>query len=220
MLALPAHGFVLLSMPKCASTALEDALAPRAEIVFKHNAQLKHINCRAFYDTVGPTLRRAGYPRSQYELVCLFREPISWLESWWRYRQAPRLARRADPSKFSGNLTFEEYAERYLDGDASGAVVRGRPARFVSMKGEGFRVGMNRMFALEAPEAWQAWLREKLGEDLEFPTANRSQVQRSPEVSPDLRRRLEEHFAPEYDIYEHLRPTGMWEVPWRYSAGG
>ena len=220
MLALPAHGFVMLSMPKCASTALEEVLAPRAEIVFKHNARLKHINCRAFYGTVGPTLRLAGYPRSQYELVCLFREPISWLESWWRYRQAPRLARRADPAKFSGNLTFDEYAQRYLDGDSSGAVVRGRPARFVSMKGEGYQVGMNRIFALEAPEAWQGWLQEKFGGELEFPTANRSRVQTPPELSASLRRRLEEHFTPEYDIYEHLRPTGMWVPPRRYPAGG
>src|SRR3546814_5741234 len=55
-------------------TTLFRSLGPRAEIVFKHNAQLKHLNCRTFYRTVGPTLRLAGYPRRDYELVCLFRE--------------------------------------------------------------------------------------------------------------------------------------------------
>ena len=43
MMAFPRHGFVLLAMPKCASTSLESALAPYADLVIDRPPGLKHL---------------------------------------------------------------------------------------------------------------------------------------------------------------------------------
>ena len=80
MLALPAHGFVLLSLPKCASTSMVKAVAGQAEMVLRINPKLKHINCAQFHELMVPVLRKGGYQRKDYEVVSLFREPVEWLE--------------------------------------------------------------------------------------------------------------------------------------------
>lgn len=217
MLACPRSGFVMLSMPKTASTALVRAVRPYADIALSGTPKLKHVPCGPFHKRIAPLLDWAGYPRDSYELVSLFREPVAWLESWWRYRSRPRL-RAADPERFAGEQTFEEYALDYLRG---GPGSRGRPARFVSM-GSGREVGVDRLLQYERPEVWQGWLSEKVGEELEFEQhkAIHKKARQDPALTPGTRAALEEHFAPEYDIYRHLlEGDGQWAPPKGYVAG-
>lgn len=208
MLCLPQEGFVLLSMPKCASTSLSAALSPQAAIVFQRNPNLKHMGCRGFARNVEPILARVGHARSDYEVVSLFREPVAWLDSWYRYRSRAGLRRRDDPA-YAGDLTFEQYVESFLAREKGGAAPRGRPARFVT-EGRGWAVGTDRLFALERPDVWGAWLQERMGGLVDIPRRNRSNVHVEIDLPASTRRRLEEFFAPEYAVYDRLRDTGTW----------
>lgn len=222
MLALPAHGFVVLSAPKNASTALENALGPRAEMILRNHPRLKHMNARSFHRRVAPLLGSVGYDRSSYEVVTLFRDPVDWLHSWWRYRQGPRLqepggavderrARQGLPevsARWTGDLDFAEFASAVAEGRQKSVGVRGRPVRFV-LDGDG-AIDVDRIFAYERSDVWQAWFRDRLGADLEFPSSNRSRVQAPLELDPSLRASLEEYFAPEYEVRDHLREDGQW----------
>ena len=214
MLALPAHGFVMLSMPKCASTSLVRSAAGQAEVVLRINPKLKHLNCAQFHELMVPLLRKGGYQRKDYEVVSLFREPVEWLESWWRYRRRPALAEE-DPKRFTGEQTFEEFTRDYLSRKRK---VRGRPARFIALSDE-MDIGVDRLFALEQPEVWQGWLEEKIGKDIEIRTDNISTERREPEISGALRGELEDYFRPEYDVYSHLREAGQWAPPQGYVPG-
>lgn len=211
MIGVPAHGFVLLSMPKCASTSLVRSLQGHAELVLRGNPRLKHMNCRSFHNLIVPVLRNAGYEREDYELVSLFREPTAWLESWWRYRQRPSL-QQVEPSKSTAGISFEEFVGRYVDNDPRPGTLRGRPARFVAMSDE-LDIGVDRLFALEQPQVWQTWIGAKVGGGIDVHVDNRSDVRPEPQLSRSLRARLDEFFAPEYAIYEQLRATGEWEPP-------
>ncbi len=217
MIGLPNHGFVLLSMPKCASTSLVRSLSSHAELVLRINPRLKHMNCRNFHSLMVPVLRSGGYEREDYELVSLFREPVAWLESWWRYRQRPALAQE-DSSKFTGELTFEEFVGRYVDHDPRPGTLKGRPAKFIALS-DGLDIGVDRLFALERPEVWQTWIGLKVGGGVDVHTDNRSSVRPQPELSRTLRARLDEFFAPEFEIYEKLRSTGEWAPPQGYVPG-
>jgi hypothetical protein len=217
MLALPGHGFVMLSLPKCASTSLVRAIAGQAEMVLRINPKLKHINCAQFHELMVPVLRKGGYQRKDYEVVSLFREPVEWLESWWRYRKRPAL-HEENSRRYTGDQSFEEFTVDYLERRQK---VRGRPARFVAM-GDDLDIGVDRLFALERPDAWQSWITEKLGKEVTFGTDNVSTVRQEPELTEATRKRLETYFAPEYDIYSHLRETGTWAPPKGYlpATGG
>mgnify|MGYP000961893857 FL=1 len=217
MIGLPAHGFVLLSMPKCASTSLVHSLQGRAELVLRSNPRLKHMNCQSFHALVVPVLRNGGYEREDYELVSLFREPLAWLESWWRYRQRPALAREA-AAKFTGEMPFEEFVGRYVDADPRPGTLRGRPAKFVALS-DRLDIGVDRLFALEQPEVWQAWINDKVGGGVDVQVDNRSRVRREPALSSTMRARLDEFFRPELEIYERLRATGEWAPQRGYVPG-
>lgn len=216
MIAAPRHGFVLLSIPKCASTSLEKALAPYAEPLAGKRPG-KHHNVVTFGKRVEPRLRAAGFARGDYELVSMFRDPVAWLASWWRYRQRPFAARQR-PGRFTGDVSFEEFAWLFVEEDRRATGIRGRPTRFLAADESG-RLGIDRIFAVDRPEVWEPWFSERVGTPLDVGVVNRSPDTVAPELSSAIRSRLEAYFAPEYDVLEHLRATGEWQPPPGYRPG-
>jgi hypothetical protein len=196
----PGRDFVLLAMPKTASTSLERALAPYATEVVGSPPGQKHLPARGFVHTRAHELAAQGHPRESYELVSMFREPIAWLESWWRYRA------REDSRQSTADMTFEEFALRYLAGDGDAPVPRGRPARFVHAQGA---IAVDRIFSVEHPEVWSAWFSQRVGAPLEFERRNTSDAERG-ELAFATREALAAHFAPEYEIWRRLEATGEW----------
>lgn len=196
----PGRDFVLLALPKTASTSLERTLSPYATEVVSAPPHRKHLPARGFVHTVAHELAGQGHPRESYELVTMFREPIEWLESWWRYRS------RDDSRQSTAEMSFEEFARRYLSGDDAAPVPKGRPARFIHAQGA---VAVDRVFSVDRPEVWSAWFSERLGEPLEFERRNASDAERG-ELSPATREALEAHFVPEYDVWRRLAGTGEW----------
>lgn len=196
----PGHDFVLLALPKTASTALERTLSPYATEVVSAPPGRKHLPARGFVHTVAHELAAQGHPRESYELVTMFREPVAWLESWWRYRA------RDDSRQSTAEMSFEEFARHYLAGDDEAPIPNGRPAKFIHAQGA---VAVDRVFSVERPDTWSAWFSERVGVPLEFERHNASAAERG-ELSADTREALEAHFAPEYDVWRRLADTGEW----------
>ena len=196
----PGRDFVLLALPKTASTTLERTLAPYATEVVGSPPSRKHLPARGFVHTVAHDLAAQGRPRDSYELVTMFREPIAWLESWWRYRA------RDDARRSTADMSFEEFALHYLAGHDDAPVPKGRPARFVQARGV---VEVDRIFSVDRTDVWTAWFSARIGEPLAFERRNASAAARG-ELSPATREALVVHFAPEYDVWQRLAPTGEW----------
>ena len=203
MMAFPARGFVLLAMPKCASTSIESALAPYASLVIDRPPSRKHLGCSGFTKRIAPELAAEGHPRESYELVTMFRDPIAWLESWWRYRG--RLDDGSDNS--TNDLTFEQFARHYVDGDPTAPTPRDRPGQFLTIDGV---VEVDRVFAIERPDAWLSWFSHQLGTDVSVERRNVSDERVAPELSDSTRAELVDYFAPEYAVHSRLRETGEW----------
>ena len=196
----PGRDFVLLALPKTASTTLERTLAPYATEVVSAPPARKHLPARGFVHTRAAALAEQGHPRESYELVTMFREPIAWLESWWRYRA------RDDSRQSTADMSFEQFALHYLAGDDDAPIPRGRPAKFLHAQGG---VAVDRVFSVERPDVWSAWFSLRIGAPLEFERRNASGAARG-ELSFATREALATHFAPEYDVWRRLEPTGEW----------
>lgn len=193
--------FVFLSMPKSASTSVEMALAPHCDLVASY--PLKHTNCQAFLRFYAPLLqKKCGLSRSDYEIVCLFREPMSWLNSWYRYRtrEKRRVRKR---KKSTSEMSFPEFLEAYLQDKPPPFANLGNPARFVSnRKG---KIGVDRIFKYEDMDSFRTYVSEKLKSEIEFPTANVSPKQPDDyDVPAELRDRVRERLAAAYRIYDGL----------------
>ncbi len=196
----PGHDFVLLALPKTASTSLERTLSPYATEVVSAPPHRKHLPARGFVHTVAHDLAAQGHPRESYELVTMFREPIEWLESWWRYRA------RDDSGQSTAEMSFEDFAQHYLHGDDDAPIPKGRPAKFIHAQGA---VAVDRIFSVERPEVWSAWFAAQVGAPLDFERRNASATERG-ELSPATRAALRAHFVPEYDVWHRLADTGEW----------
>ena len=149
---------------------------------------------------LGPWLNSKGFPRGSYEVVCVVREPIDWLASWWRYRSREELA---DPSRgnhpnYAGHLSFEQFVRAYMDGEDQFAQV-GRQAKFVRPRGG--QAGVDRIFRYDRLNLLVAYLCEKVGGEVKIGTSNVS-PKRSAYLSEECERELREFLAPEYRIYE------------------
>ena len=203
VMAFTEHGFVLLALPKCASTTLEQALAPYASLVVDSPPARKHVGVSGFARTVAPVLAEQGHPPGSYEVVSMFRDPVEWLGSWWRYRT--RLGETARNSTHA--LSFEEFARAYLAADPDAPTPNGRPAQFLTHQG---RIGVDRIFAVERPEAWQSWFSAQVGAEVDYGRRNVSSASVTPELGERTRAELRAYFDPEYEIASRLASTGEW----------
>jgi hypothetical protein len=199
VLLAPGKGFVFLATPKTASTSIEHAFRPHAD-VFMKNHPFKHTRYAHFQRFLQPWLNSKGFPRGSYEVVCVVREPIDWLASWWRYRSREELANpsRGNHPNYAGHLSFEQFVRAYMDGEDQFAQV-GRQAKFVRPRGG--QAGVDRIFRYDRLNLLVAYLCEKVGEEVKIGTSNVS-PKRSAYLSEECERELREFLAPEYRIYE------------------
>ncbi len=187
------YKFTFLCQPKCASTSIEKALDPYSQLSTSPHHKLKHKNFRQYERHIKPFINQKNM-----EVVCLMREPISWLNSWYRYRCRPRIK---NSPNYCGNLTFQEWIEEYL--------LEERPSRsnigvqntfFSNSKGE---IGVDKIFKYENLEEIIKFFESKVGKTIEIP-----QLNKSPEIDfhlkPETIEKLKEVLKDDYKIYESL----------------
>ncbi len=207
MILAPRHGFVFLAMPRAASSSLERAFKPYAQLMqAARNPRLKHTNYGEFQRFLEPWLEAKGFPRESYEVVCAFREPVDWLGSWWRYRSREEIS---DPShwnhkNYAGHVSFGEFARAYVDDSAQFARIEDpagvrRPSEFVRPEPGGAEI--DRVFRQDRLDLLVDFLRGKVGEEVEMQVRNAS-PRRPASMSEACERELREFFAPEYGIYQ------------------
>lgn len=196
MLVSLTHRFAFLAMSKCASTAVHQALATRVEVAISQPSGAKHTNYRRFDGQLRRYLE--NYSDGRIETVCLFREPVDWLASWWRYR-----ARRdiPHPENSTAEMDFETFVTCYLDNHP---LVRiGRPAVFVTDRAGA--VGVDHIFRYENLDGCLAWIAARTGYRIALSHLNVSPPAHRPaDLSPGLRARLEREMARDFEIYRGL----------------
>ncbi|SLN14461.1 sulfotransferase family protein [Pseudooctadecabacter jejudonensis] len=127
MLVFAKEKLVFLAVPKTGTTALEAALAPHADVVMRNPPNLKHTPAYRYHHQLKPYL--AGSGLKDLELVCILREPISWLGSWYRYRG--RADKDGAPNSTKG-ISFDDFCNEYAKGSpAIYADKLGYPPKFI-----------------------------------------------------------------------------------------
>ena len=182
-----------LAMPKAASTSIEMALFPHCDIAFINNPRVKHIRYRRYKRFILPYMDQSGF--GPLETTCLFREPIDWLFSWYRYRSRDKIKAK---SQSTANMTFDEFVSRYMAEDEVVFDI-GRTSFFV-IDHDG-KPAVDHIYRYENLPAYTKFLESRFEETFDLEHLNQSPKLEFT-LSAQLKTQLEEFLTPEYEIYE------------------
>ena len=166
MLVFWAQRLVLLSMPKTATTSLEAALAPRADIIIRNPPDLKHAPTYRYRRFLRPMFDQIA-PGADFELMALVREPVSWLSSWYRYRSREELGGHQNSTK---GVSFDQFVGEFLSDAPAPYAKVGSQARFLC--DEDGSVSVDQLFQYEQLPHAVAFLEDRLSCKLELEKLN------------------------------------------------
>lgn len=197
MLVFWKQRLVFLSVPKTGTTAIETALAQHAGIVISDPPELKHAPLYRYNRFFRPMFERAC-KEDNMETLAVMREPISWLGSWYRYRQRDFIKGR--PTSTMG-ITFDEFVDAYTRGDRPAYANVGSQAKFLEPRPNGTQI--THLFRYEDQPPLLRFLKSRLGVDFELERKNVSpRVALS--LSPDIEAKLRRKCAAEFELYDTI----------------
>jgi len=186
---------VYFALPKTGTTAVERALENHVEIKLAGHPSIKHSNYRKYRRFILPFLEASAAKTEGLETCCVVREPLSWLRSWYTYRQRPEIDGKRNSTR---GVSFAQFIEGWLSEDPPQYARVGLPSAFVA--DEDGTVGVDRLFRYENLGPFVAYLEDRFRAKLEFERINVS-PRLDADLPAELKRRLETERAGEFELY-------------------
>lgn len=196
MLVFYKERLAFLSVPKTGTTAYEAALASRADMVISEPPMLKHAPVYRYNRFIRPMFEKVCDAR--LEVMAVMREPVSWLGSWYRYRQRPFM--EGKPNNTFG-ISFDEFVLAYMKGDKPGFADVGSQFQFMKTQPNG--TGVTHFFRYEDQPRLQEFLQDRLQVTLNLTRENVS-PQMPLSLSDDVAERFRRKCAEEFDLYASI----------------
>lgn len=177
MLLSMKYSFVVLFTPKCASNSIESMLLPYSDMSLIGPPYFRHTNFRRYSEYIEPFVKKVAR-NGELETICLVREPLSWLNSHYRFRTRLKI-RNPNHPKFitsTANIDFDEYVAAYMQTDPPTYANVGSQFDFVRDKSGG--VGVDTLFAYEEIGDFVAYMSQKVGKRLRLDLKNVSPTKR------------------------------------------
>ncbi len=197
MLVFSKARLVILSVPKTGTTAIEAALGPRADIWVQNPPDLKHAPVYRYNRFFRPMLERFVAPEMQ--VIAVMREPVSWLGSWWRFRQRPFMSGKANATH---GVSFDDFVDAYCRGKRPGFAEVGSQAKFLEPQPNGTKV--TRLFRYEDQATLLDFLENELDEKIALERKNVS-PEIAMELSEEIAAKYRRKCAAEFELYESIK---------------
>ena len=188
----------ILAVPKTGSTALQEAIGSRADIIFAK--WRKHINTRQFNKHVAPFLNEIV--GTEVKTLAVMREPLDHLSSWYRYRSRRELE---GTDRSTSGMSFDAFLD--------GVLAQERPeyARFGSqhnfLRDSAGELNVDHLFAYERQDILLDYLSNRFGHPITLEQHNVSPKFDTPLSAPS-EARLREGYKEEFALYEKLMAAG------------
>ncbi|MDG1978687.1 MAG: hypothetical protein P8I44_08985 [Phycisphaerales bacterium] len=205
MLAFPVERLVFLCTPKSGSSSVEEVYGPYAGGVLGGHPRLTHVDLATYERGLASLL---GDDQGMLETVCLIRDPLEQLRSWYRYLLRPD---RKRSKWFDRDWSFEDFVAHFL-GAEQGCRMKTQHEFVQDETGE---VGVNRIFALERVDRFVAFMNERLTLRVRLPVLNASK--RIPTtISSGLEAELRQRLASDFELHGAvLEAEEGWQNPVR-----
>ncbi|MFY0619276.1 gamma-glutamyl kinase [Shimia sp.] len=198
MLVFWSKKLVFLSVPKTGTTAIEAALASKADMVISNPPELKHAPVYRYNRFFRPMFERACGVEDM-ELLAVMREPVSWLASWYRYRRRDFMQGHPNSTR---DVSFEDFVQEYMKGDKKAPFANvGSQAKFLEPRPNGVKV--DHLFRYEDQPKLLAFLETRLQLKITLERRNTSPDMQLDLPAPTLAKLRRKHAA-EFELYESL----------------
>lgn len=134
----------------------------------------------------------------QLEVMAVMREPVSWLGSWYRYRQRPFL--KGSPNS-TADVSFDRFVQGYMRGRQPAYAQVGSQSEFLKPQKNGTRI--HHLFKYEEPEKLNAFLETRLGTTFTLGRENVS-PQGDLSLTPATLAKLKRKNAHEFELYHRI----------------
>lgn len=205
MLVFSEARLVFLAVPKTGSTAYEAALAPHAALVVSHPPEIRHAPVFRYNRYFRPMLER--FVAADIDILAVMREPVSWLGSWYRYRQRPAVA--GQPTSTQG-MSFDAFVSAYCESDPPEFARVGMQSKFLEPQRNGTRV--THLFRYEDQAGLIRFLETRLDMRLALSAMNCSPELPTP-LSPQTERRLRDRCAADFRLWDGIGADGRYTPP-------
>lgn len=186
---------VFLCVPKTGTEAYMDALKDIADFQISEPPQRKHMRPEMFNKEFRPQIEaECGGP---VRLMAVIREPLSWLRSWYRYRQRADL--NGHPNS-TAHLTFDQFVLDYMRDPRPSWAHVGQQSRFVSNAAG--RVLIDHLFTYEHLDQMRAFLSETLGQEIEAPERRNVSPPNPAPLSPALEEAFRLRFMADFKLHK------------------
>jgi hypothetical protein len=196
MLVFFKERLAFLSVPKTGTTAYHTALASRADMVITDPPLLKHAPVYRYNRFIRPMLFNVC--DAEMELMAVMRDPISWLSSWYRYRQRPFM--KDKPNNTHG-ITFDDFVLAYMKGKRPGFAEVGSQLKFLERQPNG--TGITHLFSYEDQPRLKLFLEDRLNFKIELARENVSPAI-DVKLSPDVEERFRRKFVDDFALYDSI----------------
>ncbi|MGH1576952.1 gamma-glutamyl kinase [Planktotalea sp.] len=200
MLVFWKEKLVLLSVPKTGTTAIEAALSDKASMIVSDPPELKHAPVYRYNRFFRPMFEKAC--KAEMETFAMMREPISWLGSWYKYRQRPFLSGHPNST---ADISFDEFVLAYMKGNKPSFANVGSQARFLEPRPNGTKV--DHLFRYEDRAGWTGFLEHRLNRKIELERLNVSSGS-SPILSRDVETKFRRKMSEEFDLWQSISSGG------------
>ena len=196
MLVFHKERLAFLAVPKTGTTAYHSALAGRADMVISHPSGLKHASVYRYSRFFRPMFNKVG--GAEMELLAVMRDPVSWLGSWYRYRQRDDL-RESDRS--TQGMSFDDFVLAYLKGERPAFADVGSQASFLKTHPSG--TAITYLFRYEELPRLNRFLEERLGVEINLKRKNVS-PEMDLSLSPEVDRKYRKKCQAEFSLYDSI----------------
>lgn len=186
----------LLSVPKTGTTAFQAALRNRADLVISDPPELKHAPLYRYNRWIRPMFEKVC--GAELEVAAVMREPVSWLGSWYRYRQRPALD--GNPNSTKG-VSFDDFLHAYCKGKPPAFANVGSQAKFLEAQPNGCKV--SQLFRYEDQEALKKFLEQRLNQEIHLDRRNVSPTAELT-LGADTKAILHRKRPAEFELYETI----------------
>ncbi len=183
-------------------------MRPHSDFSLSGNPNLKHIRYHLMDSFIFPLLA-SSHVKKPF-IFAVMREPVSWVESWYRFRGRDELAPPSHPQhhNYSGHLSFPEYVE---------AVLQPKPpsyarihSQFHYIRAHDGSVGVDLIIPLEQVNSHVPTLLAKYNIRVANPDErkNVSEKREAAALPAPLKARLQAHLRKDVELYNASFETG------------